>query len=213
MWLAVERTVNAELLYEDGVPVPPAIGHQVLEGKSVWSGLNEVILSVRINELSHSHRNRRFIVRVSHAGMHADTHPLKVMSKSSIVKAHLSAVVAPASTGSAKRSRNETEELEARGTGRCVQVHVADDVLELRTMQERLEKRAEEATAFMKHETQLLRQDMSSLSACMQALIEQISRFTTPAPCAAVLQTPALALHGLTEGVEMDCTLSGFDIS
>lgn len=213
-----ERSVNAELLYEDGVPVPPAVGHQVLEGKSVWSSINEVILSVRINELSHSHRNRRFLVRVSHAGLCAETHPLKVMSKSSIVKAHLSgsAATTASAVGTAKRRRNETEEMESRGAGRSVQVHLADEVLELRAMQERLERRAEEAAALMKHETQLLHTDVAALGACMSALLEQISRLTSPCQ-SAVLHTPATVLPGFAENVgmdaEMSCTLSGFDIS
>eukprot|EP00698_Gefionella_okellyi_P006604 TRINITY_DN15926_c0_g1_i1.p1 TRINITY_DN15926_c0_g1~~TRINITY_DN15926_c0_g1_i1.p1 ORF type:complete len:302 (+),score=39.64 TRINITY_DN15926_c0_g1_i1:120-1025(+) len=103
-----------ELYYENNTPVPG--GHIILDGQfAIREGV--LVVRARIKELSKAHRSQRFRVKVTAGGVSAFSNPIKVLSKTSIVKAHRTGpaavasaapVLVPATVSAvAKRSRED----------------------------------------------------------------------------------------------------------
>lgn len=178
-----DRTVLFDLLYEDQMAVPPGVGRAALEAKADWSSSNDFIVTARINELSHAHRNRRFIIRIEHGGMTVYTSPMKVMSKSSIVKAHLSGDI------NAKRKRcADDDALEARQTERNVRL-LTDEVAALRAFCVQADTRAHQLSSTVEDQIAMLRGEVTTLSGSLASFTSLIESFLSP-PVPAALKTP-----------------------
>jgi hypothetical protein len=89
----VSSQPTAELVYENHVAVPAS--ETILDAQFA---IRENVLHIRarIKELSKAHRGQRFRLKVNFLGVTAFSNAIKVLSKSSIVKAHRTALSEPA---------------------------------------------------------------------------------------------------------------------
>lgn len=95
--LATSSQPSAELIYENNNPVPAS--DSILDAQFAVRETT-VHIRARIKELSKAHRGQRFRLRVTVHGVVAVSSPIKVLSKSSIVKAHKVALAGPVATPS-----------------------------------------------------------------------------------------------------------------
>lgn len=160
---------RAELLYDgEDCVVPPASGQEVLEGCSSWDGI-KFTYRLRINELSRAHRNRLFKIRFRHGYSQCETRGVKVLSKSSIVRAHAEGSVATSSR--VKRSREDDA--------------AAGAVAEMKRMCVEIRERVTASQA--KTQTQLLglQQQITAMSQQMDMLVQAL---LPPPPSSSPLQ-------------------------
>lgn len=189
-----EREVHVSLHYDgDLAPVPPAIGHEVVQGKTVSHTASEFILDLRINELSHAHRNQRFVIRLAHGLCVLDAAPVKVMSKSCIVRAHLqggsntaaaNAAASAAAHGGArekrKRDAGDSPVADDPQTGRVVEVcrRVSAEMASLRSMCWEQQAQAARLADTVAAETATLRAEVASVANAVQALVALVESLT-----------------------------------
>jgi len=157
----------ATLVYDgDGEIVPPGSGHEVLEGRTSWDGV-KFVFRVRINELSRNHRNRLFCIRLTHHGAWCVTRAIKVLSKSSIVKAHSEGIT---SSKQSKRARDQ----EPTGSNCAGCNHFTHQMSELKRLCLDSQHKATTLTDSVQRSVAQLRADLSTMAASVTALTEYV---------------------------------------